>query len=149
MFIVLETVPYLLSSAGNWIKAYECKENSRRPSKHAIYSEWEVSEELMRLWINFFLTVNITLKEASIWGKFQYPVGREYPTHPVWKPRYPPAMMTKTMTHRFADVTMACANVLCGVKTFELKALKAIKVFSVCWCGPNCNQFKYIKRIGS
>lgn len=42
-----------------------------------------------------------------------YPLATVYPTHPVWKPIYPPTIMTNNMTQTFAVVTMACTNELC------------------------------------
>jgi len=67
-------------------------------------------------------------KKSKCRDHSQYPPESSYPIHPVLKPRYPPAVMTKSMAHTFPAVTMLSAKALC--KTGVVQSMVIHKVNS-------------------
>lgn len=116
-FVHMEN-PYLLSCAGNWIKANVWKEYNCRPTKHS-------SDPIRKVPIVFknnikFLPTSKTHGKGST-KTVVYPFGSSYPTHPVLKPIYPPAAIMKIMAETFIVVTMVCATELWKVNLQLLK----------------------------
>lgn len=57
---------------------------------------------------------------------FCYPEESSYPTHPVLKPKYPPAIMTNNIAQTFAVVTIPWATVLCGERNTKMNGLSKV-----------------------